>query len=147
MNGIDFLNRCVTLWAWKRIVRFPQPLAGVEPMSTPSATVTENPELRFRGIPMLTHEVALSFLERDVFDSVPPSVRASKKFVKAMKLLHDSLLPVMTKIDEMNEECRKEHNRLVMERLDRIKSKNDLALLMMVAGAPIKLGAETPAGA
>ena len=47
----------------------------------------------------------------------------------------------------MNEKCRKEHNRLVMERLKSIKAKNDLTLLMMVAGAPIELGAETPAGA
>ena len=117
-------------------------------MSTPSATpATQNDELRLRGLPFLTHTVALSFLERGIFDAVPPRTRASKKFVDAMKVLNGALLPVLTKIDEMNEQHRLEHNRLVMERLERIKSKNDLALLMMVAGAPIKLGAETPAGA
>ena len=117
-------------------------------MSTPSATpATQTDELRLRGLPILTHTVALSFLERGIFDAVPPRTRASKKFVDAMKVLNGALLPVLTKIDEMNEECRKEHNRLVMERLKRIKAKNDLTLLMMVAGAPIELGAETPAGA
>jgi hypothetical protein len=117
-------------------------------MSTPSATpATENSELRLRGIPILTHEVALSFLERDIFDSVPPRVRASNKFVRAMKLLHDSLIPVMTKIDEMNEECRTEHNNKVLERLQRIKDYKELTLLRMVQGAPICLGESTPAGA
>ena len=105
---------------------------------TPSAPDTDTAELR--GAPFMTHTAALWILRSNLEQSVAPSVRRSRKFVKSLELLWDSLEPVMRKVDDMNEKIRMEHNA-------RIRARQDRSLALMVAGAPIKLGAERPAGA
>jgi len=106
---------------------------------TPSATpATDTAELR--GVPFMTHAAALWILRSNMEQSVTPSVRRSQKFQKALNLMWDSLEPVMRKVDEMNEKARLEHNA-------RIRARQDRSLVLMVEGAPIKLGAERPAGA
>jgi hypothetical protein len=106
---------------------------------TPSATpATDTAEMR--GVPFMTHAAALWILRNNLEMSLAPRSRNSRKFQKALQLLQDSLLPVMTKIDEMNEKERLEHNA-------RIRERNERSLTLMVAGHPIRLGAERPAGA
>jgi hypothetical protein len=108
-------------------------------MSTPSATpATDTAEMR--GVPFMTHAAALWILRSNMEQSVTPSVRRSQKFQKALNLMWDSLEPVMRKVDEMNEKARLEHNA-------RIRERNERSLTLMVAGHPIRLGAERPAGA
>jgi hypothetical protein len=107
-------------------------------MSTPSATATKTNELM--DVPFMTHAAALWILRSNMEQSVTPSVRRSQKFQKALNLMWDSLEPVMRKVDEMNEQHRLEHNA-------RIRARQDRSLALMVAGAPIELGAERPAGA
>jgi hypothetical protein len=109
---------------------------------TPSAT-TDNPHSsipELRGVPFMTHTAALWILRSNLEQSVSPSVRRSRKFVKSLQLMWDSLEPVMRKIDDQNEKVRLAHNA-------RIRARQDRSLVLMVEGAPIKLGAETPAGA
>ena len=91
-------------------------------------------------VPFMTHTAALWILRSNLEQSVTPSVRRSPKFVKSLQLMWDSLEPVMRKVDDMNEQNRLAHNA-------RIRARQDRSLVLMVEGAPIKLGAERPAGA
>ena len=83
---------------------------------TPSATTdnphSSNPELR--GVPFMTHTAALWILRSNLEQSVAPSVRRSRKFVKSLELLWDSLEPVMRKVDDLNEQIRLEHNARIL---------------------------------
>ena len=85
---------------------------------TPSATTdnphSSNPELR--GVPFMTHTAALWILRSNLEQSVAPSVRRSRKFVKALELLWDSLEPVMRQVDDMNEKIRLEHNMRILSK-------------------------------
>ena len=104
---------------------------------TPSVTPATN---ELMGVPFMTHTAALWILRSNMEQSVSPSVRRSPKFTKSIQLLWDSLEPVMRKVDDMNEQNRLAHNA-------RIRARQDRSLALMVEGAPIKLGAERPAGA
>ncbi len=95
---------------------------------------------KLMGVPFMTHTAALWILRSNLEWSVSPSVRRSPKFVKSLQLMWDSLEPVMRKIDDQNEKVRLAHNA-------RIRARQDRSLVLMVEGAPIKLGAERPAGA
>ena len=80
-------------------------------MSTPSATPATN---ELMGVPFMTHTAALWILRSNLEQSVSPSVRSSRKFVKSLELLWDSLEPVMRKVDDMNEKIRLEHNARIL---------------------------------
>ena len=67
-----------------------------------------------RGVPFMTHTAALWILRSNLEQSVSPSVRRSRKFVKSLELLWDSLEPVMRKIDDMNQKNRLEHNMRIL---------------------------------
>jgi hypothetical protein len=79
---------------------------------TPSATPATDTALR--GVPFMTHAAALWILRNNLEMSLAPRSRNSRKFQKALQLLQDSLLPVMTTIDEMNEKARLEHNARIL---------------------------------
>jgi hypothetical protein len=108
------------------------------PSELTPAPATDTAELR--GVPFMTHTAALWILRSNLEQSVTPSVRSSRKFVKSIQLMWDSLEPVMRKVDDMNEQNRLAHNA-------RIRARQDRSLVLMVEGASIKLGAERPAGA
>jgi hypothetical protein len=112
-------------------------------MSFTPAYLTPAPDTdtdELRGVPFMTHTAALWILRTNMEESVSPTVRRSPKFAKSIQLLWDSLEPVMRQLDDMNEKNRLEHNA-------RIRARQDRSLALMVEGAPIKLGAERPAGA
>ena len=79
---------------------------------TPPAPATETDTML--RVPFMTHTAALWILRSNLEQSVAPSVRRSRKFVKALELLWDSLEPVMCKVDDMNEKIRLEHNARIL---------------------------------
>ena len=80
---------------------------------TPSATPATN---ELMGVPFMTHTAALWILRSNLEQSVAPSVRRSRKFVKSLELLWDSLEPVMRKVDDLNEQIRLEHNARILSK-------------------------------
>ena len=81
---------------------------------TPPAPATETDTLL--RVPFMTHTAALWILRSNLEQSVAPSVRRSRKFVKALELLWDSLEPVMCKVDDMNEKIRLEHTARILSK-------------------------------
>ena len=81
---------------------------------TPPAPATETDTLL--RVPFMTHTAALWILRSNLEHSVSPSVRSSRKFVKSLELLWDSLEPVMRQVDDMNEKIRLEHNMRILSK-------------------------------